>query len=158
MLKTYPLKGGRRGPYSLVAKGLLTRKPSQEHKETLRFQTDAIRKRLYNEEDLAIAQRVVSDKATYYPRNLLRAVLPNVEHRTLKYLNNGLERDHDHLKQRLYAMRRFKQAASATIIARGHALIRSLRNGFAQRAPDSTWAVPRVLRLSTAWPQLAHAI
>jgi aryl-alcohol dehydrogenase-like predicted oxidoreductase len=45
-------------PYAPVAKGLLTRKPSQEQTETLRFQTDAIQKRMYNDEDLAIAQRV----------------------------------------------------------------------------------------------------
>jgi 1-deoxyxylulose-5-phosphate synthase len=45
-------------PYSPVAKGLLTRKPSQEQTETLRFQTDAVRKRMYTDEDLAIAQRV----------------------------------------------------------------------------------------------------
>lgn len=45
-------------PYSPVAKGLLTRKPSQERNETLRAQTDAVQKRLYAEEDLQIAQRV----------------------------------------------------------------------------------------------------
>src|SRR3712207_9135942 len=38
----------------------------------------------------------------------LRAVLPNAEHRTSKYLNNGLERDHQHLKGRLRPMRWFK--------------------------------------------------
>lgn len=45
-------------PYSPVAKGLLTRKPNRERNETLRAQTDAVGKRQYNEEDLAIAQRV----------------------------------------------------------------------------------------------------
>ena len=45
-------------PYSPVAKGLLTRKPSKEQIETLRFQTDAVQKRMYNDEDLQIAQRV----------------------------------------------------------------------------------------------------
>jgi aryl-alcohol dehydrogenase-like predicted oxidoreductase len=45
-------------PYSPVAKGLLTRKPSKEQAETLRAQTDAIQRRLYNEQDLTIAQRV----------------------------------------------------------------------------------------------------
>lgn len=45
-------------PYSPVAKGLLTRKPSKERNETLRAQTDAVGKRLYHEEDLAIAGRV----------------------------------------------------------------------------------------------------
>jgi len=45
-------------PYSPVAKGLLTRKPNKARNETLRAQTDAIGKRMYNEEDLAISQRV----------------------------------------------------------------------------------------------------
>ncbi len=66
--------------------------------------------------------RVTTDKAKCYPP-ALRKVLPNVEHRTSKYLNNGIERDHGHLKQRLYPMRGFKQAASADLLARGHACI-----------------------------------
>ena len=45
-------------PYSPVAKGLLTRKPNRERNETLRAQTDAIGRSMYNLEDLAIAQRV----------------------------------------------------------------------------------------------------
>jgi aryl-alcohol dehydrogenase-like predicted oxidoreductase len=45
-------------PYSPVAKGLLTRKPSKEQTETLRAQTDTIQRNLYNEQDLTIAQRV----------------------------------------------------------------------------------------------------
>jgi len=45
-------------PYSPVAKGLLTRKPNKARDDTLRAQTDAIGKLLYNEEDLTIAQRV----------------------------------------------------------------------------------------------------
>ncbi len=58
-----------------------------------------------------------------------------------KYLNNGIERDHGYLKQRLSPMRGFKQATSADIIARGHALIRNLRNGFS----ELTVGVPRLL-------------
>ncbi len=45
-------------PYSPVAKGLLTRKPNRERNETLRAQTDAIGRSMYNLDDLAIAQRV----------------------------------------------------------------------------------------------------
>ncbi len=45
-------------PYSPLAKGRLARKPSKEHNETLRSQTDDVGKRLYTEEDLQIAQRV----------------------------------------------------------------------------------------------------
>jgi aryl-alcohol dehydrogenase-like predicted oxidoreductase len=45
-------------PWSPLAKGRLTRKPSKEQNETLRAQTDAIGKRLYSDEDLTIAQLV----------------------------------------------------------------------------------------------------
>jgi transposase, IS6 family len=98
-------------------------------------------------------ERVTSDKAKCYPA-ALRAVLPGVEHRHSKYLNNGLERDHSHLKQRLYPMRGFKRGTSADTVARGHALIRNLRQGFS----TLTAAVPLYLRLSSAWQQLARAI
>lgn len=97
--------------------------------------------------------RVTTDKAKCYPP-ALRAVLPGVEHRRSKYLNNGLERDHSHLKQRLYPMRGFKRDSSAATLARGHALIRNLRQGFSALTAE----VPPLLRLSTAWPQLARAI
>jgi IS6 family transposase len=93
------------------------------------------------------------DEAKCYPP-ALRAVLPDVEHRTSKYLNNGIERDHGHLKQRLYPMRGFKQATSADIILRGHALIRNLRNGFSAL----TVAEPINLRLALPWSHLALAI
>ena len=97
--------------------------------------------------------RVTTDKAKCYPP-ALRTVLPDVEHRRSRYLNNGLERDHGHLKQRLYPMRGFKQAASADLLARGHAFIQNLRNGFSRL----TTAVPRPLRLMTAWAQLTQTI
>jgi aryl-alcohol dehydrogenase-like predicted oxidoreductase len=45
-------------PWSPLARGLLTRKPSKERNETLRAQTDAFGKRLYSDEDLMIVQRV----------------------------------------------------------------------------------------------------
>ncbi len=51
--------------------------------------------------------RVTSDKAKCYPPAIC-VVLPNAEHRTSKYLNNGLERDHQHLKGRTRPMRGFK--------------------------------------------------
>jgi IS6 family transposase len=98
-------------------------------------------------------ERVVTDKAACYPP-ALRAVLPSAEHRCPKYLNNGLERDHGHLKQRLRPMRGFRQLASADLLTRGHALVQNLRNGFS----TLTARVPRPLRLAAAWPQLARAI
>ncbi len=108
--------------------------------------------RAIGETDVTPVQ-VITDKAKCYPP-ALRAVLPHVEHRTSKYLNNGLERDHGHLKQRLYPMRGFKRAASATILARGHAFLQKLRNGCSML----TAAVPRQLRLRTAWLELTQAI
>jgi transposase-like protein len=69
-------------------------------------------------------------------------------------LNNALERDHGHLKQRLRPMRGFKYPASADTVVRGHALVQNLRNGFS----TLTAAVPRPLRLLTGWPYLAGLI
>jgi len=69
-------------------------------------------------------------------------------------LNNGLERDHGHLQQRLAPMRGFKDPASADAFRRGHALIRNLRVGFSRL----TQAGPRAPRLATARPVLARAI
>ena len=40
-----------------------------------------------------IPERVVTDKAACYPP-ALGALLPTVEHRSSKYLHNGLDRDH----------------------------------------------------------------
>jgi putative transposase len=98
-------------------------------------------------------ERVTTDRAKCYPP-ALRAVLPGVEHRRSKYLSNGLERDHSHLKQRLYPMRGFKRGISAATMARGHVLIRNLRGGFSRLTED----VSPNLRLAAAWPQLTQAI
>lgn len=51
-------------------------------------------------------------------------------------------------------MRGFKQATSAGILAQGHAFIQNLRNGFS----TLTAAVPRPLRLMSAWSQLSQTI
>ena len=98
-------------------------------------------------------ERIVTDKAACYPP-AVRAVLPGTEHRCSKYLNNGLERDHGHLKQRLRPMRGFKHPASADTVVRGHALVQNLRNGFS----TLTALVERRLRLLVAWPQLERLI
>ena len=98
-------------------------------------------------------ERVVTDQAACYPP-VRRALLPEAEHRTSKYLNNGLERDRGHLKQRLRPMRGFKQLTAADGFTRGHALVQNLRNG----CSTLTDGVGRPLRLATAWPQLARAI
>ncbi len=58
-----------------------------------------------------------------------------MEPRRSKDLNNGLERDHGHWKPRLYPLRGFKRGRSADSVARGHALIRTLRAGFSTLTP-----------------------
>jgi transposase-like protein len=97
--------------------------------------------------------RVTTDKAKCYPP-ALRTTLPGVEHRSSRYLNHGLERDHGHLKQRLRPMRGFKRAASADTVSRGHGLVQNLRHG----CSALTAAVPRALRLASAWPRLTAMI
>jgi transposase-like protein len=80
-------------------------------------------------------------------------VLPEAEHRRSRYLNNGLERDHGHLKQRQAPRRGFKRHAAADAVCRGHALVRNLRGG----GVALTDGGPPVLRRAPAWPVLARA-
>ena len=94
--------------------------------------------------------QVTTDKANCSPP-AVRAVLPTVEHRTSNYLNNRLERDHQHLKGRIRPMRRFKTTGSASTLCRGHALIRNLGRGFSSHTAK---VAPR-LRLARAWSALA---
>jgi transposase-like protein len=97
--------------------------------------------------------KVTTDKAKCYPR-AVHTILPNVEHRTSKYLNNGLERDHQHLKGRIRPMRRFKTTGGASNFCRGHALIRNLARGHSSFAAE---AAPGV-RLATAWSALTATL
>jgi transposase-like protein len=90
-------------------------------------------------------ERVTTDKAKCYPP-ALRVVLPHVVHRRSRYLNNGIERDHGHVKQRVRPMRGFKSARSIDLLARGHAFIQNLRNGYSKL----TAHLPRQLRLAAA--------
>ncbi len=96
---------------------------------------------------------VTTDKAKCYPP-ALRTVLPLAEHRSSKYLNNGLERDHQHLKGRVQLMRRFKTPDGASTFCQGHTVIRNLGRGFSSLTAGS---VPR-LRLATAWSTLAASL
>jgi len=97
--------------------------------------------------------RVTTDKAKSYLK-ALRMLLPEVEHRSSKYLNNGLERDHQHLKGRVRPMRRFKQTASASNFCRGHTLIRNLIRGHS----TLTSTAPVSQRLVAAWATLATTL
>ena len=97
--------------------------------------------------------RVTSDKARCYPP-AQRALLPEAEHRSSKYLNNGLERDHQFLNGRVRPMRRFKTTGTASTFCRGHALIRNLGRGFSRL----TAGAPPRLRLAAAWTALAATL
>jgi putative transposase len=97
--------------------------------------------------------RITTDKAKGDPP-ALRAVLPGVEHRRSEHLNNGLERDHSHLKQRRYPMRGLLRGRAADTLARGYVLVRNLRGGFS----SPTAQVPPTLRLALAWAHLTQAI
>jgi transposase-like protein len=90
---------------------------------------------------------VITDKAACYP-GVLRAMLPEAEHRQSKYLNIGIEANHGPFKQRVHPMRGFKRPASAVVFVRGHALLENLRHGFSRLAAP----------LAHAWPQLAQAL
>jgi hypothetical protein len=79
---------------------------------------------------------------------------PTAEQRTSKDVNHGVERDQGHLNQRRYCMRGFKQAASAHLIARGHARIRNLRHG----CSTLTLPVPVNLRRAVAWQHVGQAL
>lgn len=94
--------------------------------------------------------QVTTDKAKSYPK-ALHAVVPSAVHRSSKYLNNRLERDHQNLKGRVRPMRRFKTVDGASNFCRGHTLIRNLGSGFSSLAAH---VAPR-LRLATAWATLA---
>ncbi|MDP9313747.1 MAG: transposase [Chloroflexota bacterium] len=62
--------------------------------------------------------RITTDKAKSY-RKALNTLLPGVEHRSAKYLNNGIERDHQHLKGRVRPMRRSSSSQVRAISAKG---------------------------------------
>lgn len=97
--------------------------------------------------------RVTTDKAKSYPK-ALQTLLPTVDHRSSKYLNNGIERDHQHLKGRVRPMRRFKQVASASHFCQGHTLIRNLARGHSAL----TTQIPPRQRLARAWAALAATL
>lgn len=100
-----------------------------------------------------IPTRITTDTAKCYPP-ALRAVLPEAEHRSSKYLNNGLERDHQPLKGRVRPMRHLKTAGGAATFCHGHALIRNLGCGYSSLTAK---VAPRQ-RLATAWSALAATL
>ena len=73
---------------------------------------------------------------------------------TRRYLNNRLERDHQHLKGRIRPMRGFKSWRAAWTFCRAHDLVRNLRAGHSSLAVGST---PRE-RLQAGWAALAASL
>ncbi len=104
-----------------------------------------------------IPTRVTTDTATCYPP-ALRAVLPEVEHRSSKYLNTGLERDQQHGypqgEGRVRPMRRLKTVGGAATFCRGHAVIRHVGRGSSSRTAN---VLPRQ-RFVAAWSTLAATL
>jgi transposase-like protein len=72
---------------------------------------------------------VTTDKAAAYPP-ALRAVLPEADHLTGKICQQGIERDHQHLKGRTRPMRGFQTLRCAQVVCSGHGFMRNLRDGF----------------------------
>ncbi len=97
--------------------------------------------------------RITIDKAGCHPP-ALRDLLPETEQECSKYLNNGLERDHGHLKQRLRSMRGFECPVYADIVTRRHALIQNICKDLSA----STIDVTHTIHLTVAWRQPTRMI
>jgi len=102
--------------------------------------------------------RVTADKApTYLP--VLRAVLPEADHVTGKAEQQGIERDHQHLKRRTCCMRGFQRLGCAQVVCDGHGFMRNLRDGFYRLGePTSDLRLPQAPRLMRAWDDLTHIL
>ena len=101
-------------------------------------------------------QLVTTDQAAAYPP-ALAAVVPAAEHQTGKLIQQRIERDHQHLKQRYRPMRGFQTGGGAQTVCAGHGFIRDLAGGFydlgQERDVPGLPARPRLLR---AWADLTR--
>ncbi len=103
-------------------------------------------------------RRVTTDKAPTYPP-ALRAVVPEAEHVTGKMEQQGIERDHQHLKGRTRSMRGFQRLQCAQTVCDGHGFMRNLRDGFYRLGePTSDLRIPQVPRLVRAWDDLTQIL
>jgi hypothetical protein len=99
-------------------------------------------------------ERVTTDRAACYPLALER-VLPEAEHLMGKLIQQGIERDHQHLKGRTRPMRGFKTARGARVVCRGHGFLRNLRAGFYDLGGTLKGERHRpAVRLGRAWEAL----
>ena len=97
--------------------------------------------------------RVITDRAGCYVE-AVPLECPGAKHLTRRYLNNRLERDHQHLKGRIRPMRGFKTWQAAWTFCRAHDVVRNLRGG---HSPLAVGATPRE-RLEIGWAALASAL
>src|SRR3954447_2367562 len=74
-------------------------------------------------------QTVTTDKAAAYPPAFAQ-VLPEIKHITGKAEQQGIERDHQHLKGRLKVFRGCKTTGGAQRFCPAHGFVRNLRQGF----------------------------
>ncbi len=104
------------------------------------------------------SHRVTTDKAAAYPP-ALRAVAPEAEHITGKTEQQGIERDHQHLKGRTRSMRGFQQRGCAQVVCDGHGFMRNLRDGFYRLGePTGDPRLPQAPRLARAWDDLTQIL
>ena len=89
-----------------------------------------------------------TDQAAIYPP-ALQVVLPDV---TGKAVQQGIERDHQHLKGRHGSIRGFKTLPGARTVCPGHGFVRNLRDGFYRLGVIMVDPrIPRSPRLMLAW-------
>ena len=102
----------------------------------------------------ATAETEVRPHAAIYPP-ALAAVLAEATQVAGQPEQQGIGRDHQHLKSRYLPMHGFKQASTAQVACAGHGFMRNLRNGFYRlglAAGDPH--IPRAPRLMRAWDEL----
>jgi len=79
------------------------------------------------------------------------AAAREAEHVTGKREQQGIARDHQHLKGRTRSMRGFQQIACARVVCDGHSFIRTLRDGFYRLSePAGDPRIPQAPRLARA--------
>ena len=110
------------------------------------------------EKTMVRPETVTTDRAPTYPP-ALSTILPEAEHLTGKMEQQGIERDHQHLKGRIRGMRGFQQRACAQIICQGHAFLRNLGAGFYRLAvPTGDPHLHQPPRPVRAWDELTTCL
>jgi transposase-like protein len=101
---------------------------------------------------------VTPDKAPSSPP-AFTLVLPEVDHRTGKMEQQGIERDHHHLTSRTRCMRVLQTISCAQVVCEGHRSIRNLDHGFSRLGlPGGDPGGHRAPRLVRAWDELTVTV